>query len=307
MESIYWVPSRDCNQRCAHCYNDSEPGAPGLTFAGAARCVAHLPDPDDVPVDRIILSGGEVLVWPGLLCHCLDLLHARYGDGTALWLQTNADLLDRAMLHRLLEHHVTRIDVSALDRFHRELPPERYAAIKNLFRDAGLRRLEEKPVRADGAVYHFWGCTPDAWIGPVWPRGRAIRTGVSRAAPEDRFCAGWSGAKGFLDYRAQGSEVNIQLADVYPCCPMTPAPAGSLLEEPLTAILDRCAADPVFQALNRGDAESMGETLGFDESTGRQRSRERGNPCLWCDDFFTQHASHLLRFDLPTARLRPAD
>jgi MoaA/NifB/PqqE/SkfB family radical SAM enzyme len=29
VDSIYWVISRDCNQRCPHCYNDSAPGAPG--------------------------------------------------------------------------------------------------------------------------------------------------------------------------------------------------------------------------------------------------------------------------------------
>jgi len=42
------VISRDCNQRCPHCYNDSAPGAPGLTLEQASRCIANLPDPDDV-------------------------------------------------------------------------------------------------------------------------------------------------------------------------------------------------------------------------------------------------------------------
>lgn len=37
MESIYWVVSRDCNQRCRHCYNDSEPGAPGLKRRHSSR------------------------------------------------------------------------------------------------------------------------------------------------------------------------------------------------------------------------------------------------------------------------------
>src|SRR5215467_12299185 len=97
MESIYWVLSRDCNQRCPHCYNDSEPGAPGLTLEQAAMCVESLPLPGDVPIDRIILSGGEVLVWPELLFHALSLLHQRYGDAVKLMVQTNGDLLDEAM------------------------------------------------------------------------------------------------------------------------------------------------------------------------------------------------------------------
>jgi len=74
MESIYWVLSRDCNQRCPHCYNNSGPGAPGLEISDVAKCVANLPDPGSVPVGRIILSGGEVLVWPELLFHTLHEL-----------------------------------------------------------------------------------------------------------------------------------------------------------------------------------------------------------------------------------------
>src|SRR5258708_209965 len=117
MESIYWVISRDCNQRCPHCYNDSEPGAPGLTRDEIERCVGHLPDPD-VPIDRIILSGGEVLVWPELLFHALDHLYARYARRVKLMVQTNGDLLDGEMLDRLLAAHVCRVDVSSMDNYH---------------------------------------------------------------------------------------------------------------------------------------------------------------------------------------------
>jgi MoaA/NifB/PqqE/SkfB family radical SAM enzyme len=78
------VVSRDCNQRCPHCYNNSEPGAPGLTIADVSTCIAHLPAPGDVAIGRIILSGGEVLVWPELLLHTLSSLHDRYGDRTQL-------------------------------------------------------------------------------------------------------------------------------------------------------------------------------------------------------------------------------
>lgn len=108
MESIYWVLSRECNQRCPHCYNNSEPGAAGLYPQEVDACVAHLPSPDDVPVGRIILSGGEVLVWPELLFHTLRRLHARFGESTQLTVQTNGDLLDEALLDRLLEESVCR-------------------------------------------------------------------------------------------------------------------------------------------------------------------------------------------------------
>src|SRR6185369_9366417 len=78
VDSIYWVVSRHCNQRCGHCYNDSEPGARGLSSSDVDRCVANLPDPDDVAVERVILSGGEVLAWPELLFHTLRRLRERY-------------------------------------------------------------------------------------------------------------------------------------------------------------------------------------------------------------------------------------
>lgn len=305
MDSIYWVLSRNCNQRCAHCYNDSEPGAMGLDEAEALRCVEQLPAPDTLPIGRVILSGGEVLVWKDMLLRVLDALHARLGKETGLWVQTNGDLLDGPTLDELLEHHVCRVDVSSMDRFHLRKTLSRRGPLEELFLSRGLvsaDALEGAPPEAGTCYYKFWGATPDTWIGPLWPRGRARQSGVSTAAPEHRFCEGWSGAKGFLDYHAPGSEVNIQLADVYPCCPMTAAPIGILLEEPLLAILDRCAGHSVFQKLNLGCPEAMGVPYGFPGEYGFERSRVLGNHCLWCDEFFVRHAPELLRFDARTAR-----
>jgi hypothetical protein len=298
VESIYWVVSRDCNQRCAHCYNDSEPGAPGLSAEQAAACVRSLPAPGEVPLDRIILSGGEVLVWPDLLFHTLRLLYERFGDTTRLMVQTNGDLLDGATLDRLLEHHVCRVDVSSMDSYHPKSTVHRRDHLEELFRSRGMveagdidrgMHAEKPPL-----LYAFWGANPDTWIGPLWPRGRARELSLSMAGPEHRFCSGWSGAKGFLDYRGPGCEVNVQLADVYPCCPMTCRPLGSLLHEPLLAMLDRCARHPVYRALNEGRPEAMGESLGIPEAEGFRRSRELGNHCLWCDEFFGRHAPDLL-------------
>ena len=137
---------------------------------------------------------------------------------------------------------------------------------------------------------------------PLWPRGRARQYRLSQAGPETNFCGNWSGAKGFLDYRGSGCEVNVQLADVYPCCPMTCRPIGSLLAEPLLRILDRCAQHPVYRALNEGRPEKMGESFGISEAEGLRRSRELGNHCLWCDEFFTRHAPALLHANGMTER-----
>jgi hypothetical protein len=299
MESIYWVLSRDCNQRCPHCYNDSEPGAPGLSLAQATECIANLPTPRAIPLDRIILSGGEVLVWPELLFHTLKGLHKRYGEDTRLMVQTNGDLLDEPTLDRLLGCHVCRIDVASMDKYHPKSTLRRRDLLTKLFAARGM--VEATSIaRGDSAagpapaVFAFWGATEDRWIGPLWPRGRAWQNRLSKADHNHRFCADWSGAKNFLNYRDEGCEINVQLADVYPCCPMTCRPIGCLLQESLVAILDRCAGHPVFRALNEGRPEAMGECLGISEEEGYRRSRELGNHCLWCDEFFTVHAPELL-------------
>jgi len=301
MESIYWVLSRDCNQRCPHCYNNSEPGAPGLTIDQARACVAHFPNPDEVPLGRIILSGGEVLVWPELLFAALDALHERFGNRTQLWVQTNGDLLDGAMLDRLLAAQVRRIDVASMDKYHVKGTWQRRPMLEELFHSRGIQPADREATESHGQpdpdrlTYAFWGATEDEWIGPLWPRGRAHQKQLSQAGPDDQFCRQWSGAKGFLDYHQPGCEVNIQLSDVYPCCPMTCRPIGDLLNESLIAMLERCREHPVYRALNAGRPEAMGESLGLSEAYGFERSRELGNHCLWCDEFFLKHAPDLLQ------------
>lgn len=305
MDSIYWVISRDCNQKCPHCYNNSAPGAPGLEIDQVRDCVENLPDSDDVPVDRIILSGGEVLVWPELLFHALDRLRQRYLDRTTLMVQTNGDLLDEAALDRLLDAGVRRLDVASMDRYHPKSTLRRRDLLERLFASRGMveaSSIAQGDSQARPLTFAFWGANEDTWIGPLWPRGRAWQKQLSSATPDDRFCSNWSGAKNFLNYRGQGCEVNVQLSDVYPCCPMTCRPIGSLLEEPLLAMLDRCAQHPVYRALNEGRPEAMGEHLGISEKEGIRRSQELGNHCLWCDEFFTKHAPELLHRGAATER-----
>jgi hypothetical protein len=250
-----------------------------------------------VGIDRIILSGGEVLVWPELLFHTLTELHARYGKAVKLMVQTNGDLLDDAMLDRLLAHHVCRIDVSGMDKYHPKSTLQRGDYLRQLFDSRGmawaLGVAKATDTNPDRPLYNFWGANEGTWIGPLWPRGRAREKHLSKAGPEHRFCSDWSGAKSFLDYRGTGCEVNVQLADVYPCCPMTCRPIGCLLDEPLLTMLDRCAQHPVYRALNEGRPEAMGEYLGIPEEEGFRRSRELGNHCLWCDEFFSKHAPEL--------------
>ncbi len=265
-----------------------------------------------------------MLVWPELLFHTLTELGRHYGDRVRLMVQTNGDLLDEALLDRLLEHRVCRISVASMDRYHAKSTLKRHDYLERLFRSRGMEEAKTPganvgvppiggsssapeppkggtPTPGSPPMYAFWGATEGSWIGPLWPRGRAMQKKLSRAGPEHRFCSEWSGARGFLDYRSPGSEVNVQLADVYPCCPTTCRPIGSLLEEPLLAMLDRCAREPVFQALNEGRPEAMGVSRGISEEEGFRRSAELGNHCLWCDEFFLKFAQDLLRSG-PTQR-----
>lgn len=299
MNNVYWVVSRDCNQTCGHCYNNSGPGAPGITLEQASAVVANLPDPDDVPLDRIALSGGEPLVWPELLFHTLAELRGKYAGRTIVAVQSNGDRLDGPTLDRLIDHGVTRMSISSLDRYHLAESRRRQPMLEELFRSRGFQVFEftgNGPGDVDLSRPHvsFWGATDDLWIGPLWPRGRAERNGLSKATTQHNFCGHGSGAKGFLDYRSPECSINIQLADAYPCCPLTCRPIGDLGREALIPMLDRLAAHPVYRALNEGRPEKMAEYLGLTEGYGFARSEALGNHCLWCDEFFTRHAPDLL-------------
>jgi hypothetical protein len=83
---------------------------------------------------------------------------------------------------------------------------------------------------------------------------------------------------------------------------MTFRPIGSLLQESLTAILDRCRNHSVFAALNEGRPEALGESLGLSEEFGYERSRQLGNHCLWCDEFFAKYAPEILLSGSQTER-----
>ncbi|HEX8341749.1 MAG TPA: hypothetical protein VF624_12640, partial [Tepidisphaeraceae bacterium] len=185
---------------------------------------------------------------------------------------------------------------------------ERRGYLEELYKSRGFEVYEftGKPGSgvADPTRPHvsFWGATDDLWIGPLWPRGRAERNGLSKATHETRFCEHGSGAKNFLNYMAPECSVSVQLADLYPCCAMTCRPIGNLGRESLTDIIDRCATHPVFRALNEGKPEKMGEYLGLTEEHGHARSQALGNHCLWCDEFFVQHAPELLEQKAVTAR-----
>ncbi|MGM0631632.1 MAG: SPASM domain-containing protein, partial [Pseudomonadota bacterium] len=150
--------------------------------------------------------------------------------------------------------------------------------------------------QSSGPHYGFFGATEEAWIGKLWPRGRAWENDLSTATLADNFCHAWSGGLGFLEYAYNGSEVSIDpTGDVYPCCLKTEAPLGNLVEEPLLSILDSLAGHPVFEAINAGRPERMGLTQGWSvedfvdaSATTTASGRPYRNLCIGCDAFHRQ-------------------
>ncbi len=278
MDSIYYVITWLCHRTCEHCYDDRfrpyPNGAPEHTDPGPI--IANFP----AELGKVILAGGEVLLEPvrePVLYPALDLLYAKYGGRTRIIVQTTGDLLTPTLIGELRARHVTTISVSGMDDFH-----------------AGMLERRDKVIamlEADGGDYSMFGATPEQWIGKLWPRGRAWKNGLSTATMADNFCNQWSGGLNFLG--GEGSEVSIEPnGNVYPCCLKTKQPVGNLREEPLENILARRRNEPVYVAINRGQPQEMGLSLGWTEEEFRRKSRvilEDGrvyeNLCIGCDRF----------------------
>jgi len=337
MESIYWVMTWLCHRRCRHCYEDRFHPYYGAELDEVVaesrrnfpRVIANLPkrmtyrdlkrpvagDGYEERPGRIILAGGEILldaVRESVLYPALEALHEKYVDrgGVKLLVQTTGDLVTPKIVSELAERNVWTISVSGLDPYHEGLEEESAREklrnkLRGIFESQGLEYFDSVADKAGepgdkGAYYHFFGATPDSWIGPLWPRGRAFENEVSTATIEDNYCNAWSGGLNFLDYRHAGSEVSIEPnGNVYPCCIKTKLPLGNLLEDDLESILDRHVGNPVYEAISMGHPERMGVQHGWSVETFLEKSttrlasgREYRNLCLGCDRF---HEEVLIR------------
>jgi hypothetical protein len=331
MESIYYVLSWACHRKCRHCYEPRfRPYARGAlaavvgeAAANVPRIVDHLParmaylDAENPAPDgslrerrgRIILAGGEVLldaVREVVTYPAIERIRDRYaGNGAVnMVVQTTGDLLTEAIVEELLARGVWMISVSGIDDFHSGMQgAARQAALKErltrLLEAQGLRAAplavttEHRWMETPGPFFNFFGATPDAWIGKLWPRGRAWDNDLSTATLADNYCNRWSGGLHFLRHRFSGSEVSIDPAgNVYPCCIKTRVPLGNLLEDDLIAILESLAGEPAFEAISSGHPERMGLAYGWSEEhfvaashTVTPKGRPYGNLCIGCDRF----------------------
>ncbi len=297
-ESIYWVFTHNCNLKCAHCYNSSQPGGRTITRAEADAVLAHLPE----ETNRFILSGGEPLAESEMALYLLTAGRERYPNARVT-LQTNGDLLDGPLLDRLLATGIDAVAICSLDAFHPQ-PDGKFDDLRALMTSRGMVEADVgDPSMAREAnnapQFSIWGASPELWVGGLWPRGRAMKYGLAQVVPDHNFCNRWSGALGFLDDGSPMQEIAIQITTAYPCCPGTAEPLGDVAEDSVETILDRNSDDPVWQALSAGDPAAMGIVEGFDRDHALRRIEKLGSVCLWCDEFFTQRAS---RADRATGR-----
>lgn len=301
ISSIYWVFTQLCNDKCDHCYNSSGPKGTKITEEECLQIINNLPQ----HIERIILSGGEPLAERKKLYLILDKLKEKYGKSTQIMLQTNGDLLTEEILDTLIEKGVTRFDIASIDRYHKAAG-NRLMVLADLFESRGVNGEEKKPlVKKENYLNHFplswgyWGATEEMWLGGNWARGRALEKGIWKKDPEHNFCAILSGAIGFLEGNESiPQEISIQLWKINPCCPGTKDPLGDARTEKISAVLERVAELPIFQALNEGNPYKMGESIGITEQYAKKRCGELKNVCLWCDEFFEHH------FDIKTLNVR---
>lgn len=292
IESVYWVFTQLCNDECDHCYNSSGPRGTRISTEDCLAIVQNLPS----SMDRLILSGGEPLAERKKLYTILDALRERYQDRVEIMLQTNGDLLTGERLDELIEKGVTRFDIASIDRYHKKAGA-RLDILRQLFQSRGVNGDDKDPlIKKDNYVkgkklsWGYWGANEDMWLGGNWARGRALEKDNWKRDHKHNFCGLLSGAIGFLTGAPEiPNEISIQLWAINPCCPGTKEAMGDARTESVSAVLARVSESEVFQALNKGDAYGMGESLGIDREYATDRGAELENVCLWCDEFFSHH------------------
>ena len=331
MESIYYVLSYLCHRTCPHCYEErfrpyygeERDAVLSQSIASFPKVISHLPERmhflDWKSVDqagdprerrgRIILAGGEVLldaVREPVLYPAIRQIRAKYADrgGVDILVQTTGDILTERIVDELLSLGVRGISVAGLDAYHKGMEtPEARARLQSklagYFEARGMQPSPEEAWKmsddpdSDTRYYHFFGATPESWIGPLWPRGRAIQNELSVATLADNFCNRWSGGLNFLDVHNAGSEVSIEPdGAVYPCCLKTKVPLGFATEEDVESILRRHQGDPVYEAISMGHPERMGISRGWSVERFLQESKTTlpsgesyRNLCVGCDRF----------------------
>lgn len=292
-ETVYWVFTQLCNDKCDHCYNSSGPQGNRMSDEDCLNIIGNLPD----KVNKIILSGGEPLAERKQLYLILDALTEKYGINQKITLQTNGDLMTSEILDTLLKKGVKGISIASLDRFHKHAGAK-LDGLKTLFDLKGMVdvmpyiNIGEKKGKVDPTwiTYSYFGANEEMWLGGNWARGRAFENDIWMKDPAHNFCNIQSGARNFLGgYTDVIQEVCIQLWALNPCCPGTKYPLGDIRKEKLATVLERISKNKIFQVLNTGNPLKMGEHIGITEEQASKDNEVLQNICRYCDLFFIKN------------------
>ena len=290
-ESLYWVFTQLCNDKCDHCYNLSGPKGERISEEECLQIIENLPS----KIDRIILSGGEPLAEKKKLYLILDELGRRYSlSETQIMLQTNGDLLTEQILDTLIEKGVTRFDIASIDRYHK-FKGEKLEALRKLFESRNVSDENTDPLidksnyLERSLTWGYWGATEDMWLGGNWARGRAMKKNIWKKDSHHNFCKIMSGARNFLGgYEDIPQEISIQLWKINPCCPGTLFPIGDARTEKVSEVLKKTSEIPAFQALNEGDPLKMAMVLGMEREKAEELLENSQNICLFCDQIYSK-------------------
>ncbi len=289
-ETVYWVFTQLCNDKCGHCYNSSGPDGARMSDEECLSIIENLPP----KVNKIILSGGEPLAERKQLFMILDRLAEKYGKEQRIVLQTNGDLMTGNILDTLLEKGVKGISIASLDRFHKHAGAK-LDGLKELFNSRGMVDAmphikigsKKNSIDPNWKTYTYFGANEEMWLGGNWARGRAMDNNIWLKDPKHNFCAIQSGARNFLGgYDDVIQEISIQLWAINPCCPGTKYPLGDARKEKVADVLLRISQNEVFRKLNDGQPLKMGEHLGTSEEQATKDAEALQNICLYCDFFF---------------------
>lgn len=292
-DTIYWVFTQLCNDKCGHCYNSSGPQGKRISDEDCLNIIGNLPD----KVDKLILSGGEPLAEKKQLYLILDTLTEKYGKSQKITIQTNGDLMTEEILDTLIKKGVKGISIASLDRYHKHAGAK-LDGLKKLFDSRGMVDImpiismgkKQSVIDPSWITYSYFGANEEMWLGGNWARGRAFENDIWMKDPKHNFCTIQSGARNFLGgYTDVIQEVSIQLWALNPCCPGTKYPLGDIRKEKLADVLDRIAKNKIFQVLNTGNPLKMGEHLGITEEQAAVDNDVLQNICRYCDLFFIKN------------------
>jgi len=270
--NYYFVLTKNCNFKCAHCYISAGPGMRDTTIEEQdfQKCINHLP----AFKGELCLSGGEVFTIKDKLYSFLDYLkydnkkRERKNQGKLeLVVQTNgswgkSDGTAVKILQELFDFGVRGLDLTSADIFHRQQGMKKEWLLK-IKKEAEKIGFKGEHIIIRGAGKQFG----------IFPLGR----GKSFYDPNHKFTRTTNCKYNLTDY----SLTFHQDGTVYNCCwGIFPLP-GNLIREPLTRIVERAKKNSRLNTIDKEGILKLAEHDGFQKQEVQEIIKEYGK-CIFC-------------------------